>query len=469
MNLLSLNSHLCRIYQGFVMNINIHPLDSRVKKEAKRLHATLKLVLPHTDCLNQLEPSFKSPTLKQCYEIIAHGYGFNTYNGLCSLSNDDKTAISLNDFNTKRMENSLAKFLIRENVNHSSGIVEIINIIDNPDVLGEIITDVGNVLPYLRAYPTVDKIKIPNRFYSLEFIFEWTGNESKYFINKLHEVTFNVIFSTIIENYEQLEFIEFENTTMFGVPISFFYPHKINDIHKVRDVVIDLEDLLNSSNIIKASSGHLDFDKHQDSMVNITMSRELAQQLKLISNVIKIQNLANQKIDALLDMYIKHYNSAFQTFFRVACITSSPFKRLLGNDIVKYQIVKRMYFKILLNSLGLPDRSIYACKTVEKDSCKIEDVVQQFKNDSLSITNAVIELDKQYAKVILPFIEKYIELQTELLHLVKPLFSISFTGESLSSKESKDSFMRFFAPLKKQIDRINSELIQATVTLSDKI
>ncbi|EOZ8645581.1 hypothetical protein ACQWTT_001332 [Acinetobacter baumannii] len=453
------------------MNTNFHQFDSEVKETAKRLHKVLKLVIPHTDSLNQLEPCFKSPSLKQCYEIIANAYGAKTYNGLCSLPKQEKDEIKYSNYDSAKMELALKKYLIRENIDESSGIVEIIDLVQNQDKLNKIIGDVSNVFPSIASYPTLFKLNVPKRFYSKEFVFDWTNSNSSYFQIKLQDITFNVILTTIIENISDLSFITYDDSDsiMFGLPISTFYPHKINDFYNVRDIVIDLEDLLNSSGILKASNGHLELMDLRESHVNITMSKSLAARLRMISNFIKNQNLAIEALDTLLDVYLNQFNKAFQTIFNDVCITTSTTKRLIGSNALKYQIVKRMYYKILMNINGLNDRSIFACDTSSSSICKIEDIDRLIKENSSSITAAITELDNQYAKVILPFIDEYMHLHKELLQLVKPKINPLISEEKIISNDLSDALNTIYLKNEVQVNGISNKLFSAAVNLHEKI
>lgn len=386
-----------------------------VKQEALRLQLAFKLALHPTDSLNQLETNLQAPTLQQCNEIIAHAYGFNTYNGSKQHQSGDRETL----FKTELLNESIRVFLLRENIKDSSGLFNLIDLISNPVLLDSIVNDVNQIYFLIDGFPSLLKFKQPKHFHANEFKFDWHLKIESPFINKFSEASFNLFLSLLIENLDSVEIYEEADSTILVAPISIFFKHKISDIYKVKDIVIDLEDLLNSSGILRVESGALDFIEHHHSKIQINMSTALAKNLQMIARFNKNKESAIYKLDRVLDVYVRHFGTAFQHYFEHACFEHSPRSKLSELDKIKYQIKKRLYFSTLLSELKL-HQEVHACTTSLVGLSSISDLDKKLVFESVYFNDAITLFDDRYGQKILPLINKYIKYQKELISAVKP-------------------------------------------------
>lgn len=386
-----------------------------IKKEALKLQFTLTLVLPPTDSINQLEPSLKSPSLQQCHEIIAQAYGFNTFNGVLT-SNSPKS-----EFNSAHFKEALRYFILSENAKASSGLNSLIDLTKDSNLIDSLVSAVEQVQYLMLGFPRIINFKLPRIFHSLEYKFDWHFAALNPFLDEGTEAFFNLFLSLIIENLDTIEVYERNKSTVLVAPISLFYKHKITDFNRVKDLVIDLEDLINQSGILKVSSGLSDFVDHHHSKIEIELSTLLARNLQMIAKLNKNKKLAISKLDSVLDIYVRHYGTAFNSLFSFACLKQSPHKRMTGADPLKYQLNKHFYYKLLLEHLKLPDQELHACTTNFQGRTSISAIDQKLILDSVYLTDAITRFDDLYVRHILPIIDKYIQQQQELILVAKSL------------------------------------------------
>jgi hypothetical protein len=386
-----------------------------LKQNASTLHKAFKLALHPTDSLNQLETNIKVPSLQQCNEILSHAYGFNTYNGSINPRSDHKEFT----FNSKLLNESIRLFLLREATKDSSGLFNLIDLISNTDRLASIINDVDQVYNFIEAFPTILNLNQPKFFHANEFKFDWHLMVKSPFINKFSEITFDLFLSLLIENLDSVEIYEEADSTILVAPISVFFKHKVSDIYKVKDIVIDLEDLLNSSGILRVESGALDFIEHHHSKIQINMSTALAKNLQMIARFNKNKESAIYKLDRVLDVYVRHFGTAFQHYFEHACLEHSPRSKLSELDKIKYQIKKRLYFSTLLSELKL-HQEVHACTTSIVGLSSISDLDKKLVFESVYFNDAITLFDDRYGQKILPILNEYIKYKKELISLLKP-------------------------------------------------
>lgn len=425
-----------------------------IKKESQKLLLAFKLIIPPTDCLSQLEPSFKTPTLQQCNEILAHAHGFNTFNGL-KVSSDNRSS-----FQTALFNQSLKSFLLRENVKASTGLVSMIELVQKPEVLSSFIEEINLVYNLLNGFPSLLNFKLPERFYAKEFIFDWSLPNSPYKLNTEKEAALNLFLSLLIENIDSLDFFTFENSVVYSVPLAYLYQHKIHGLNKVKDLVIDLEDLFNATGIVKIASGLLDFNDFRMSQVDVVMSSQLSDMLLMISRLIKNQNIALSKLNSVLDVYLNHYGTAFRSRFDVAMLDESPNKKLKGIDVVRYQLNKRLYFMALMNQLNLKSEAIYATNDKVNGRLHINDVDQKLMLHSIYINDAITQFDDKYAQVILPFINEYIKAQGSILDTLKPHIT------AISEHEGSNTLPEY---VKQQLHFVYDGIIDSVSKLPEKL
>lgn len=397
------------------MNAPSSTFSDLVKEEAQNLHLALTFALHPTDSLNQFEPSFKVPTSQQCNEIIAQAYGFNTFNGTLQNQKSDE-----NQFKSERLNESLRLFLLRENTKESTGLFNLVDVTRTTDFLDSIVIYVKQLYTLINGYPSLHNFKLPKYFHANEYKFDWHMTDKSPFINKGMEAAFNLFLSLLIENLDSVETFESNNSSTVIAPINIFYKHQISNIYGVKDIVIDLEDLLNSSGILSVSSGLLDFIEHNKSNIEIEMSTNLLKNIQMIARWNKNKEAALSKLDSVLDIYVRHYGVAFQSIFKFACLEQSPQKRLTGNDLLKYQLNKRFYFSILLEHIKLPQNEVHACTHEIDGMTSISAVDQKLIFESVYFNDAITIFDDRYAKQILPFVDKYIQQQKELISAIKP-------------------------------------------------
>lgn len=414
------------------MNSQSKSVTSQIKLEAKELYLAAQLAIQPTDCINQLEPSLKAPSLQQCNEIIAHAYGFNTYNGVTTLNGT---------FSTKKRNQSLRLTLLKNNLsNESSGLYTITGMalgdLIEDKKLDSIIENINQNLLLICAFPSLLKFNIPKRFASKEYIFDWEtidksrSHSESVFRSVSMESAFHLALSLIIENLDKIQVFNQDDTSVvMVVPVSIFYKHEVTDIYQVTDIRIDLEDLLDSTDIIKILSVEFDFLDHKNSKLNIRIPLSYSEQIKMIFKLLKAQDSAISKLDSVLDVYVNHYNTAFSTIFDFACMSKSPDKRLTGIDTVKYQLNKYLFSVVLFNVLKIKNTEIYATSTEVLDCCNLKHLDNKFMPESAYINDAITIFDEKYARVVLPFINEYVKQQAALIKEIKPYIeNISATG-----------------------------------------
>lgn len=425
-----------------------------IKNEGQKLHLAIKLIIPPTDCLNQLEPCLKVQTLQQCYEIMAHAHGFNTFNGLKAFSGESTS------FQTALLNQSLKSFVLQANLKASSGLVSMIDLVQKPKILSDLIEDINLVYSLLNGFPSLLNFKLPARFYAKEFIFDWSLPNSPYNLNTQNEAALNLFLSLLIENIDSLDFFTVDNSVVYSVPLAYLYQHKIYDINKVKDLVIDLQDLFGATGILKIMSGRLDFEDHRMSQVDIVMSMQLSDMLLMISSLIKNQEIALSKLNSVLDVYLNHYATAFRSLFNMGMLEESPNKKLKGVDLVRYQLNKRLYFMILMNQLNLKSEAIYATTNKVNGHLHISDINQKLILDSVYINDAITQFDDKYAHTILQFIDEYVQALGLILDSLKPHFTAFEQNGGISTLPES---------VKQQLHFIQDEIIDAVNHLPEKL
>lgn len=425
-----------------------------IKNSGQKLHLAIKLIIPPTDCLNQLEPCLNAPTLQQCYEIMAHAHGFNTFNGLRAFKGESTS------FQTALFNKSLRSFLLQANLKASTGLVSMIDLVQKPKILSDLIEDVNLVYSLLNGFPSLLDFKFPTRFYAKEFIFDWSLPDSQYNLNTQNEAALNLVLSLLIENIDSLDFFTVDNSVVYSVPLAYLYQHKIHDLNKVKDLVIDLEDLFNATGILKIMSGLLDFEDHRMSQVDIVMSRQLSDMLLMISDLIKNQDIALSKLNSVLDVYLNHYATAFRSLFNVAMLEESPNNKLKGVDLVRYQLNKRVYFMALMNQLNLKSEAIYATTDKVNGHLHISDIDQKLILESVYINDAITQFDDKYAHTILPFIDEYVQAFGLIFDTLKPHFT---------AIEQNAGIITLPESVKQQLHFFHDEIVDAVNQLPQKL
>ena len=385
------------------MNTSTSDFKELIKKEAEQLFLAFKIAIQSSDSIIAFEPSLTSPSLQQCHEIISQAYGFNSYNGLLN-------AHSYNDasFNTKKLNDSMVSFFLQANINESSGVCEMIELMLNTDVLELLIEDVDSISLLLRGFPSLACFKFPKRFYIDEFIID--GKDS----SETHIAIW--MLSLLVEFIESLDHMTRRNSVVYAVPLNLIYKHKISDLNKVRDIVIDLEDLLNRSGLVSVSIGEFDFVDHHLSKVNFSVSSELSGHLKIISKLIRNEGAATTRLNSALDQHNRPESTVFNSKLHTAYLAQSPLKRLSGTDIVKYKLNSFFFFKVYLNHI---DDLTGNFNSYVNPNTFMPDF--DFKDSYIDV--AVRQFNEKYEKSVLPFIAEYMQHQVCVLNKLKPLLN----------------------------------------------
>ena len=391
------------------MNTSTSDFKELIKKEAEQLFLAFKIAIQSSDSIIAFEPSLTSPSLQQCHEIISQAYGFNSYNGLLN-------AHSYNDasFNTKKLNDSMVSFFLQANINESSGVCEMIELMLNTDVLELIIEDVDSISLLLRGFPSLACFKFPKRFYIDEFIVD--GKDS----SETHIAIW--MLSLLVEFIESLDHMTRKNSEVYAVPLNLIYKHKISDLNKVRDIVIDLEDLLNRSGLVSVSIGEFDFVDHHLSKVNFSVSSELSGHLKIISKLIRNEGAATTRLNSALDQHNRPESTVFNSKLHTAYLAQSPLKRLSGSDIVKYKLNSFFFFKVYLNHI---DDLTGNFNSYVNPNTFMPDF--DFKDSYIDV--AVRQFNEKYEKSVLPFIAEYMQHQVCVLNKLKPLLNNIPSGQ----------------------------------------
>ena len=383
------------------MNTSTSDFKELIKKEAEQLFLAFKIAIQSSDSIIAFEPSLTSPSLQQCHEIISQAYGFNSYNGLLN-------AHSYNDasFNTKKLNDSMVSFFLQANINESSGVCEMIELMLNHDVLALLIEDVNSISLLLRGFPSLDCFKLPKRFYIDEFIIDVKDSSETHIANWM--------LSLLVEFIESLDHMTRRDSEVYAVPLNLIYKHKISDLNKVRDIVIDLEDLLNRSGLIRVAMGEFDLIDHHLSKVNFSVSSELSRHLKTISKLIRNEGAVTTRLNSALDQRNLPKSTVFNSEYHTAYLTQSPHKRLSGTNIVKYKLNSFFFFRVYLNLID--DATGQFNAYVNPNS-----FMPDFVFEDRYIEEAVRQFNKKYEKSILPFIAEYMKHHVHVLHKLKPL------------------------------------------------
>lgn len=422
------------------MNTSTSDFKELIKKEAEQLFLAFKIAIQSSDSIIAFEPSLTSPSLQQCHEIISQAYGFNSYNGLLN-------AHSYNDasFNTKKLNDSMVSFFLQSNINESSGVCQMIELMNNTDVLELLIEDVSSISLLLRGFPSLACFKFPKRFYIDEFIID--GKDS----SETHIAIW--MLSLLVEFIESLEHLTRRNSEVYAVPLNLIYKHKISDLNKVRDIVIDLEDLLNRSGLVSVSLGEFNFVDHHLSKVNFSVSSELSGHLRIISKLIRNECVATTRLDSILDQLSRPESNSFNDKLDTAYLLKSPLKRISGSDILRYKLNRFFFFRIYLNHLEDVKGGLHSY--VNPNTFKPD-----FDFKDSYIEEAVRQFNEKYEKSVLPFIAEYMQHQVYVLNKLKPLLNSIPTGK-FAPKLSDE--------LKEELEVINDNIDSMLYEMRDKL
>lgn len=423
------------------MNTSTSDFKELIKKEAEQLFLAFKIAIQSSDSIIAFEPSLTSPSLQQCHEIISQAYGFNSYNGLLN-------AHSYNDasFNTKKLNDSMVSFFLQANINESSGVCEMIELMLNTDVLELLIEDVDSISLLLRGFPSLACFKFPKRFYIDEFIID--GKDS----SETHIAIW--MLSLLVEFIESLDHMTRRNSEVYAVPLNLIYKHKVSDLNKVRDIVIDLEDLLNQSGLVSVSMGEFDLIDHNLSKVNFSVSRELSKHLNIISKLIRNEGIATTRLNSFLDQLNHPESAVFNSQLHTAYLAQRPLKRLSGSNIVKYKLNSFFFFRVYLNHINDVTGQIHSY--VDPNS-----FMPDFVFEDNFIEEAISQFNKKYDKCVLPFIDEYMKHQVYVIHKLKPLLN-SLTSGKLApqlSDELKEELSAINIRIKAMLDEMRDKLM----------
>lgn len=412
-----------------------------VKKEAEQLFLAFKIAIKRSDSITSFEPSLTSPSLQQCHEIISQAYGFNSYNGLLNSP-------SYNDasFNTKKLNDSMVSFVLQANINESSGVCEMIELMLNIDALDIIIADVNSINLLLRGSPSLACFKLPKRFYGAEFIFD--DNNS----SKAHIAIW--MLSLLVDYFDSLDHMTRRNSEVYAIPLNIIYKHKVSDLNKVRDIVIDLEELLNQSGLVNVSMGEFDLIDHHLSKVNFSVSRELSKHLNIISKLIRNEGIATTRLNSFLDQLNHPESAVFNSQLHTAYLAQRPLKRLSGSNIVKYKLNSFFFFRVYLNHINDVTGQIHSY--VDPNS-----FMPDFVFEDNFIEEAISQFNKKYDKCVLPFIAEYMKHQVYVIHKLKPLLN-SLTSGKLApqlSDELKEELSAINIRIKAMLDEMRDKLM----------
>lgn len=416
------------------MNTSNTNFNKFIKKEAEQLFLACKIATKSSDSIISFEPSLTSPSLQQCHEIISQAYGFNSYNSLLNAHDYNNAA-----FSTEKLKDSMISFFLQTNINESSGLCQMIELMLNTDVLELIIEDVNSISLLLRGFPSLACFKLPKRFYIDEFIID--GKDS----SEIHIAIW--MLSLLVEFIESLDHMTRRNSEVYAVPLNLIYKHKISDLNKVRDIVIDLEDLLNRSGLVSVSMGEFDFVDYSLSKVNFSVSSELSGHLKIISKLIRNEVEAITRLNSVLDQLNRPES------IHTAYLAQSTLKRLSGSNIIKYKLNSFFFFRVYLNHLEDVTGEIHSY--VNPNTFK-----PHFDFKESYIEEAARQFIEKYEISVLPFIAEYMKHQVYVINKLKPLLNSIPTGK--------------FAPklpdeLADELKLINDEIDSMLYEMRDKL
>lgn len=382
------------------MNTSTSDFKNLIKKEAEQLFIAFKIAMRSSDSILTSEPCFSTPSLQQCYEIISQAYGFNSYNGLLNApSNHDSS------FDTKKLNDSLLRFFLQVNINEASGVCNMIELMVDIDVLANLIEDVNSISFLISGFPSLMSFKLPKRFYIDEFLIDGKDDSQEH--------TAIWMLSLLVEMIDSLDHHTRRNSVVYAVPLNCIYQHKFSDINKVRDIVIDLEDLLNRSGLLSVSMGEFDLTEYNLSKVHFSVSLELSDHLRTISNLIRNERVATSRLKSVLDQF-GHQDS--NSFNNTAYMLKSPLKRISGSDIVKYKLNSFFFFSVYIN---------HVCEMLGIFISYVNpySFPRIFVCEDSYIEEALAQFTEKYQISVLPFIDEYMQHQEYVLNRLKPLLS----------------------------------------------
>lgn len=384
------------------MNTNSNFLEL-VKKEAEHLHLAFKIAIKSSNSIISTEPCLTYPSLQQCLEISSQAYGFNSYNALLNTASYHNTS-----FDTKKLNDSMVRFFLQSNINESSGICQMIDLMNNTDVLEHLIEDVNSISLLLRGFPSLACFKFPKRFYVDEFIIDGTDS------TETHTAIW--MLSLLVDFIESLDHHTRGNSEVYAVPLNLIYKHKVSDLNKVRDIVIDLEDLLNRSGLLSVSMGEFDFTDHNLSKVNFSVSSELSGHLRIISKLLKNEEAATTRLNSFLDQLSRSESNRHNVKLNTAYLLKSPLKRISESDLVKYKLNSFFFFRVYLNHLEDVTGGLHSY--VNPHTFKSD-----FDFKESYIEEATRQFIEKYEESVLPFIAEYMQYQLYVLNKLKPLLN----------------------------------------------
>ena len=303
---------------------------SELKEQANTLKFAISLASNYGYNFSSNEPIQHQPSLQQCLESISHAYGFKSYNGFLQTQTLDHV------FNSNKLIQSVISQLREVNNFEAMGVRSASwwLALNKDEKIAQKASELFN---YLESLPFKNDLKLPQMIYT--DVLNISAYEHARRGTDSHLRFAEYVLSHIVEGLAEnrIEKHETEGTTLYFLPLSRLYKHKIvGDLNQARSIIKYIVDDINLSGILSAHEGGLEFVDHHNSVINIVVKSDLAKELEKFS-----------KVNAVMDELLGMFHSLLEIYPRPV-IDFKKVNKLKGYDNVKYATYKYYLIKILL-------------------------------------------------------------------------------------------------------------------------
>lgn len=396
---------------------------SELKQKANTLKFALSLANNHYYNLNSNEPTVHLPTLQQCIESVSQGYGFKSFN---SFIQSESTELK---FSSQLLVESLILQLRKVN---------------NFDVLGmkfsswwlaldldaKIAQTALELFDFFESLPFCDALKLPKMLYT--DLIKLDDYESARRGTKCHLRFAEYILAHIVDGQVDGSVFknETEESTLYFLPLNRIYKNKIiGDVNQARTIIKYIVDDINLSGILSAHGGELNFENLENSVINVVVNSNIANQLNKFV-----------KVNVVLDELLTRFHTVLEVYPK-SVIDFKRVSKLKGYDLVKYSTYKYFLIKILLGLIydNLDDSELTDIEKIIKKQYKdhskgglivrnMATITHSLQRDtelqihrlatlnphSSLINEAIIKFDDCFARYIFPLFEKERKYMIEL-------------------------------------------------------
>jgi hypothetical protein len=259
--------------------------EKKLKHIGKRLHKAASMVNHSHNCF-QAVPSYKTPSLKQFYEIVAKGYGYNTYAGFVDDQKNNDQQLFIDEV---KLKDGFKHLMNKVNFNRIS-----LFDFESFKYKKENFFSGFDGIFYLSEVISLSKLtrnlNISKQNY-LSYLNVDYGQEINSSYLEHYEIIVRNILNLIIEKMDHVQVFPIQDHSpmvMLALPISVVYPYEVNDIREAESILHELSEILRSR-YTDAHMGGLDFMQFKNSVVNLRINKTLYLDLIKASKVVKLE------------------------------------------------------------------------------------------------------------------------------------------------------------------------------------